>query len=274
MITIFIPKKRGFEPEYQAVLDFAIANSIATPDDSQNNINNLKVKYLKQESIWGNLSVFWNMKQPYGLDEFATLNWIDPSLYRLNQSNGSLFPVFDANNGYKGGNSVQRYFNTGYILNSDSNVSQGDISVFYKSFNVPSTFVSVSRFFGTRNSGNAESILFTDGSNTSNNYRVFTTSNTTTVQTDNNKHIAIARFAIGTAPDVYVDGVSTYVMGLAGAFINKPTFELVVLGINDAGTKTGNDNQTGLNYLAIGNSTAGVGKQNVFYEIMEGTYTP
>lgn len=262
----------GFEPEYQAVLNFATANSITTPDLTQNVINNNIVKYLKAVGSWSNWSVFWYMKQPSGLDEFATLNWIDPTLYRLFQPTGGLFPDFDAGKGFKGGNATEKYFRTGYTLSSDTNIGQDNISVVYKSFDVPSSWVTSSVFFGTRIANDQSQILFSDNSNTSNLIRIFSTTQVTTSQLDENKNIIVKRN--GTPYSYYREGIYVDTIPTTGAASAISSVEMSVLGVNTNGVFVGNNNQTGLEYLAIGNYNSVDGIEADVYEIMEQIYTP
>src|SRR5690606_15594163 len=70
----------GFDPDYQAVLDYATANSITKPSIGQQILQNQLVLALKSYRILVKRDAFY-MNVNYASLEFSCLNWIDPSLY-------------------------------------------------------------------------------------------------------------------------------------------------------------------------------------------------
>jgi hypothetical protein len=272
---LFMRKKGGFEPEYQAVLDEATALGYTLPSSTQSNINNKIIKYLKAEGIWTGLSVFWYAKQESGLADFATLNWVDPIVFQLNQSNGTLKPPFVANNGFRGGNgSGEKYFNAGWIPRSDSNIGSTNISCFYKCFDTPSTFTVTSYVAGTRTGNDKSQILISNSSNNSMLFRLFTAQGAQSYnQNIQDNHAFIIND--GTNPyNIYNNGVFNTTFNITTGSSLMSNLELTFLGLNNNGTKAGTNNNIGVSYLAFGNATDLSGKQVEIYEIMEGLYIP
>jgi len=263
----------GYEPEYLAVLAQATALGYTLPSTSQSNLNNKKIKYLKDEGIWNALSVLWFAKQESGLEDFATLNWVNPTQFQLNQSNGSLKPSFVAGNGFRGGNgSGIKYFFTNYFLSTDTNIGLNNISVFFKSFDVPSPYAEQTYFVGARNSNNGGQLFVADQSNSQNDFRLFSTSQTPTLQNDENKHRFILR-TNSSSYNTYQEGLFLVNTSITGTG-TITTRELLFLGMNNNGSLLGTNSNGGLSYLALANSVDLIGKQVEIYEIMEELYTP
>ena len=64
---------------------------------------------LKNNSIWDKLDLFYLFKTD-GDNDFATLNWVDPSSYKITEVNS---PTFTTNVGFMG-NGTNAYLNTGW----------------------------------------------------------------------------------------------------------------------------------------------------------------
>ena len=262
-----------FEPEYQAILNRAAALGYTLPSNTQNISNNNKVKYLKTEGLWSGLSVLWYNKQESGLEDFATLNWVNPNLFQLNQSNSSLKPTFVPNNGFRGGNGTgQRYFNAGWIPQNDTNVAINNIAVFFKPFDVPDAFTVVSAFAGTRTANNGGQLTFQNNLSNLMLIRMGNSSAFTVNQILQNSHFSAIRIN-NTGYPVYRNG---NFLGNANVLtpIALSPFELVYLGLNNNGTKSGSNSNAGLSYIGFGSGSVFSGKQVELYEIMEDLYTP
>jgi hypothetical protein len=138
----------NYEPEYEAILQYAISNGYTTPKRNQNFLNNKKIKQLKSEGIFTELDILYNFKQQSGLEDFCKINWVNPGVYNATQST-LLMPTFEPDKGFKGTNST--YFFTNYIPSVNaSNALLDDMSVIFKTYDEVGGVVA-----GTRNgSGN------------------------------------------------------------------------------------------------------------------------
>jgi hypothetical protein len=136
----------NYEPEYEAILQYAISNGYTTPKRNQNFLNNKKIKQLKSEGIFTELDILYNFKQQSGLEDFCKINWVNPGVYNATQST-LLMPTFEPDKGFKGTNST--YFFTNYIPSVNaSNALLNDMGIFFKTYDEVSGVVA-----GTRDGG-------------------------------------------------------------------------------------------------------------------------
>ena len=234
----------NFEPEYEAVLSYAVSNGITTPGKNQNYKNDKKIKELKALGVWGELDLFYYFKQHSGLSEFCKINWVDPSNYFLTQTTPSKVPVFEPNKGFKGTAANLTFFETGYIPSTDAvNALLSDTSVFFKTYEEISGCV-----MGTRNgSGNNFAVRKTDFSGSD-----FTQIQTSTVSggltkfTDNS-HILHTKN--GTLHNYYVNG--TFDSSITYASTSLSSFQLTLFAWNLAGT-VDRFFSGGIEYFALG----------------------
>jgi hypothetical protein len=98
-----------YDSAYQAVLDYASAQGYTLPSLSQQIQQNEIVSTLQSYSIWDKLDLFYLFKTD-GDNDFATLNWVDPSSYKITEVNS---PTFTTNVGFMG-NGTNAYLNTGW----------------------------------------------------------------------------------------------------------------------------------------------------------------
>lgn len=103
-----------FTAEYQAILNRATALGYTKPSAAQQIKQNNLIVNLKAAGIWNLLDVFYVFATD-GSSDFATLNWINPSLFQCSKVNS---PTFTSNKGFKG-NGTTSYINTNYnyVLN-------------------------------------------------------------------------------------------------------------------------------------------------------------
>lgn len=66
-----------FDPDYQAILDEGVANSLVLPSPSEQVAQNAILEELKAQGVWDSLAVFLWFKGSGDL-EFKRLNWKDP----------------------------------------------------------------------------------------------------------------------------------------------------------------------------------------------------
>jgi len=90
----------SFEPEYQAILDYATTQGYTLPSSSQQTLQNSIVSSLKSAGIWNDLDLFYVMATD-GDSEYSRLNWKNPSSYRLNNADGSTNMTFETNKGWR-----------------------------------------------------------------------------------------------------------------------------------------------------------------------------
>ena len=98
-----------YDSTYQAVLDYADTQGYTLPSLSGQSLQNEIIVELKNNSIWEKLDLFYLFKTD-GDNDFATLNWIDPSSYKITEVNS---PTFTTNVGFMG-NGTNAYLNTGW----------------------------------------------------------------------------------------------------------------------------------------------------------------
>ena len=135
-----------FEPEYQAVLDYALNNSINIPETPQNIINNQIILDFKTSGAWSELDVFWLLKQQGVVRDFAKINWVNPNLHYLTEIGNTM--SFVSGQGFLANNNG--YFNTNYNPRTDnvasSNNNYGLGITCSASFNINSNQL----YFGSR----------------------------------------------------------------------------------------------------------------------------
>lgn len=147
MYSIFGQKAKKFFPmqaEYQAVLNQATALGFTLPDAEQQRLDNNVVYYLKREGIWSELDLLYVFQRNSFQSDFAKLNWINPSSFKLESPTPN---TFTNNIGFSSG--AGQYLNTGYIPSIHGiKAKLNDACYFYKATGT-GTYTSV---YGTRNS--------------------------------------------------------------------------------------------------------------------------
>jgi hypothetical protein len=267
----------GFEPEYQAVLDYAIANSIDTPSDSINIRNNNRVKYLKDEGLFSLFDLLYLFDQETGKSNFAKINYTNPSSYYLHGSNQ---PSFVSGSGFKA-NGTNQFFETGY--NAQTNAikfldSPGEsVSIGFKGFDFITADTAFETICGARTGNNSSQILIaSDGSTGIIVDRIANLiSGTTLAKSNFNNHILVSKQGASTLRGIYNNG--SYVIG--GQVQSSASFsslELYLFAFNNNGAPSGYC-KSGLSYFFNGGHLGG-GDPNAIattiYEIMSDTYTP
>jgi hypothetical protein len=233
-----------FEPEYTAVLNYAIANGITIPKRDQNVKNNKKIKQLKDLGAWTEFDLFYYFKQSTGLSEFCKINWVNPSLYFLTQPVPAQTPIFEPNAGFKGNFADSKFFNTGYTPSLNAvNTVLNDMSIMYKSYDEVLGCVC-----GTRNgSGNNFVVRKTDGSGTSITQLATTTGSGGISGFNDNSHIIHTKN--GLVHNRYVDGAFSTSVSYSSTTLSS--FPLSLFGWNLAGT-TSSFFTGGIEYFALG----------------------
>jgi len=157
----------GFVQRYQDVLNYASTNSIGVPSFVQNVINDNKYRNLiragflhEPNKSLDKLNVFWVFKQEAGTPyEFMTLNWRDASKHRLvNQGTNNV--SFIGGSGFKAAGSNSQIMGSDFYPSLDADImGLTDSSMFFKTFDIPTTYVSPSRIAGADHDDSASQIM-------------------------------------------------------------------------------------------------------------------
>jgi hypothetical protein len=97
----------SFDPDYQAVLNYATSQSYTLPSASQQILQNQLVLDLKAGGIWSKLDTF-GVFATDGSSDFALIDW-----KRLSQYTAVNSPTFTANQGFQG-DGTSSYINTNF----------------------------------------------------------------------------------------------------------------------------------------------------------------
>lgn len=112
----------GFDPDYIAILDYAITQGYTLPSESQQELQNRLVIDLKGAGVWSKLDTFAVFATDGDVD-FALIDWINLSQYTAVNT-----PTFTTNQGFKG-NGTSSYIDTNFNPTiSIFNYTQNDAS--------------------------------------------------------------------------------------------------------------------------------------------------
>jgi hypothetical protein len=107
--------------EYDTILEYAILQGYTLPSVDQQALQNQLISDLKNAGIWNKLDIFY-VFATNGDQNFARLNWKNPSLYRT--TNVTSDPIFRTNIGFTGPNRLNTNFpstnGVNYTLNDAS----------------------------------------------------------------------------------------------------------------------------------------------------------
>jgi hypothetical protein len=244
----YLKKQSGivFEPEYQAVLDYAIANSITTPDLTTNIRNNLRVKNLKDISVFSNYDLLYIFDNPSGLGDFSKINYVNPSSNYLNNPNPSLEPSFIANSGFKSDGT--KWFTTDYNPRTDRiNVTQTDLMFMYQGFDFIADATGEA-ITGCRTANNTEQVYMQKQNATQGLFRI-KQANAAQTFTISNFNKCIIHSSLTTGIRTYVDGIDTLANTVASAS-DYASLDLYVFALNNAGTAIA-PMKSGLKYYGV-----------------------
>lgn len=105
----------GVDPDYKAILDYAIAQGYTIPSSSQQDLQNQLVVDLKNAGVWSDLDLFYVFATD-GDSDFASINWKDPNNFECTEVNS---PTFTTNVGFSSDGSSS-YLNTNWNVSTDS----------------------------------------------------------------------------------------------------------------------------------------------------------
>jgi hypothetical protein len=104
----------GLDADYQALLNYAVSQSIPLPNIAQRIRDSDGIIYAKAQGIWAEADVWYKFRSngSYHVD-FACLNWKNPGTFTLQRFNS---PTFGAD-GFTG-NGTNMYLDSGWIPNT------------------------------------------------------------------------------------------------------------------------------------------------------------
>jgi len=232
-IGIISGRRYKFEAEYETILAYAEAQGMSLPSDDQQIKQNQLVINLKSLGIWSLLDVFYMFATDamsngtITVQNFACINWINPSSYEATLVNA---PTFTQNRGFNS-NGSNDYFNTNYQLSNGVNFQQNDGSLGFYMFTGASA-----------GSSNRPGICTTDGTRFTwiidrgtNNVSGRMNSGTTNYdftgisQFDSNSSYSLSRSS-STSFNEYVNGVS--VRTVTNTSTGRPTSDVYIMWVN------------------------------------------
>lgn len=263
MNIINVHKRRGiivsagnltYESEYESVLDFALANSIAIPSSAQNLINNDIIRNLKSIGIWSEMDLFYLFQQTLTDSEFAKINWVNPSAgFNCVQIGTPL--TFVNSTGFLGNGSG--YFTTNWKPFSDGiKATTGNVSV-----GARSTGYDNSSFFGCRDT--SANNFFNAGPTT------FLSSNTVAGIGGQLMDSNTLWVKDGTNQKTYHDGSIFLNQTVANNTLSNRDLFIFSRNLGSGGNKT-YDNQSG-KYFYVGSKLLG-NFPNEIHQILNGTF--
>ena len=167
------PTGTSFDPDYQAVLNYATTQGYTLPSSGQQTLQNQLVLDLKSGGIWAKLDTFYAFATD-GDSDFASINWKDPNTFELSEVNS---PTFTPDVGFTG-DGVSSYLDPSYNQGTDGvnwsnpNGSFGVLVDTPNSTNARS-YVGYDSSISTMRRGTAKlinSVLMTVDATTSNNF--------------------------------------------------------------------------------------------------------
>jgi chitodextrinase len=254
----------NYTDEYEAMLDYAIANNIEIPKVTQRVIDDALITQLKVDGIFSDFVSFYFAKSDYpplpASHNFYTLNWKNPGSFTLYNPTEALRPDFVPNKGWISGNrgSGNHYFLTGVM--PSSHLTQMDCAVFFKTFDYTS---GVQLIAGARNSNNQGQIFI----ETPNLLRVFTAVNATGYAGNEDKHTLTYR--LGSDARYRVEDNNEVNIGVSGTSNLPTSHELAFLGFNNNGTISGAAGGFGISYLGILSATIATTKYQELFDDLD-----
>lgn len=155
-------KGGGFDSDYQAVLDYAIAEGDTLPSTAQQELGNALMLAAKSSGVFGKAETML-VSATDGDSGFASICWKRREKYTLVNS-----PAYISNQGFFS-DGVSAYLNSNFNTQSGSLYKQNDASEIIGVVNMPTGNVINSRLTGNVSLGNLKSIRL-DGVNTNRNW--------------------------------------------------------------------------------------------------------
>lgn len=215
---------QAFDPDYQAVLDYATTQGYTLPSAAQQDLQNQLVLDLKSAGIWDKLDLFY-LPATNGNIDFARINWKAPS----GSFNLTLFnsPTFTENQGFNGNGSTS-YVDFNYVPDTDNtNLSLNSASIGFWSLDTISS-VTISNM-GTRNDPFADRLM-----HIFNNQIRVNSDSELTVSAVTDSGFYIYNRVNATTVNRYVNGVLNG-SGTLAVSTNLPSYSIYGCATNNAG---------------------------------------
>lgn len=258
---------------YQTILDYAVANSIGIPSDEQNEINNNIVSNLVKIGVLHptdptqdevDFLYYWQQETgtPY---DFLTLNWSDPSKHRFENEGANLL-AFVGGSGLKASGGNNQIGSANYVPSVDGNkFGFSDSSMFFKTFDIPTSFSAVSRIAGSSNDSSTRQILAQRATVNSFIFRSFDQIGAITVNQINGHF----HFAAGVGKNyIITDVLQEAIVVTRGTA--KSTADLKLFGVLINGVTTKTEAAVGLSYFGWGKNL--IAKEQQLKDIFDNTY--
>ena len=265
----------GFEPEYQAMLDYAIANSFEHPTATQKEIDNLKVRQLKQTGIWYEMDKVHIFNSTYAPTSWAVnfyrINWKNPNAFLLTADVGKE-PTWVSGSGFKVTGGSGAFAKTGFRpFTHGVAMSVNNASETWAMFDAPTTFQSDGFYWaGGRNSGSSiTSVLMGNNANNAFLTRLHAEAAMTITQSELNSHFQICR-ETNLIKGYQNRLVELPLIGTVNYYSAMTDFEQYLFGFNTAGTATTSAVTHGLKYYLSGSSLRA--QRLDLYQILNETY--
>lgn len=253
----------ALDPDYQAVIDYAVLQGYTLPSGSVQTRDSNRVANLKTEGVWDELDVLYIFEQSAGCSDFARINFKDPSNFYLTAAPTYSIPTFEAGSGFKGGTGLG--FNSNWNASTDAaNFVNNDACFIFKAYD---TSLAGNQFYAYARTGNNTSQISIGYFSTQYVHRIATTAGSGPSAFTMDNHTLWNR--LGATRETYENGVQIY----TNSGINGPgTFsnlDLYIMCGNENGTTAGSISG-GLSYIGWGSDQSA--KASEIYQIMTDTY--
>lgn len=137
----------SFEPEYQAVLDYATGQGWATPDQATNVINNQRILNLKTIGVWGEFAHLYRFKyDDLSLEDFSRIDWV--TAFPVSKVGSPTYTL----DGWRGGASTSDRIQIGSNTRINTFCTAGDTTIIYDRVNATISGGWGSSWFSASNS--------------------------------------------------------------------------------------------------------------------------
>ncbi|WZL88330.1 fibronectin type III domain-containing protein [Salinimicrobium sp. 3283s] len=273
----------GYEAEYQNWLNYINSNGFTEPTIEQQEIDNLKIKHLKDIGAYNQLDTIMIGNSNYTPESWAKnayrVDFKNPGSFTLYNTAG-LEPSFTSGQGFNVVGGSGKYARTGFIPAQHAGNMTGDnMSEIFSLFNVPATYTAATYFAGGRTGNTMSQVLFGINNPNSMLLRFGTTTGSYTLDHSlMNSHFHVYKNKVnieGTITNVckvFRNG-SEEVAGTVGTISNiLENTEQWLLGVNNSENLLGSNMNIGIKYYLRGAALDTLKME--IYQIMNEIYIP
>jgi hypothetical protein len=207
----------AFDPDYQAILDYATTQGYTLPSAGQQALQNQLVVDLKAAGIWSKLDTFAVFATD-GNSDFALIDW-----KRLSQYTAVNSPTFTTNEGFAGDN-VSAYIDSNYNPSTSGvNYTLDNASFGYYMKTISPSPSTTEGIFGARGPAIASWIRFTT-------QRLYINSAfaTMSIFTSTSNQLAIANRVNATTVNIYDNGILSETLSSSRSTVVNESFKALV----------------------------------------------